>query len=396
MNPLLKKIISTGVGRSRFVMATVGLGVALLLILLAVQTQVDFNDLLHGKFNQNETADFLVINKVITADNQHSDTKNAFTEAEIADFKKQSFVESLGEIKANNFSIGMESYSSSIPFYSDGFFEAVPDAFLDVKTDAWHWQEGQQDLPIIIPSSWLDIYNYGMALSRTDLPQLSPEAIKIIPLKITVKGKSGNIILTGHVVALSDRIVSVLVPQTFLDWANKNYGYNNDVVKTTRVVIKTKDPSNPKLASYLAQKNFSTNADKTRFSKAREAVNIVVGVVSFFGIVLLLFALLVFSLFIQLTIASCKTEIALLITLGASPKQLGQFLMKQFFPSNIIIMVLCLVLVAGLQWFAYHYLLGQNMFIDPLISVWTLAAAVAVLLMVFVVYKRTIGKYVKG
>src|ERR1700710_163675 len=123
MNPLLKKIISTGVGRSRFVMATVGLGVALLLILLAVQTQVDFNDLLHGKFNQNETADFLVINKLITANNQHSDTKNAFTEGEIADLKKQSFVESLGEIKANKFSIGMESYSSSVPFYSDGFFE---------------------------------------------------------------------------------------------------------------------------------------------------------------------------------------------------------------------------------------------------------------------------------
>ena len=46
---------------------------------------------------------------------------------------------------------------------------------------------------------------------------------------------------------------------------------------------------------------------------------------------MLLFALLIFTLFIQLTIASCKEEIALLVTLGAAPKQLQQFLMKQFF-----------------------------------------------------------------
>lgn len=395
MNQLLKKIIRSGVGRSRFIMANVGLGVALLLILLAVQTQVNFNDLLHGKYNQNETADFLVINKAITADNQHSETKNAFTGAEISDIKKQPFVESLGEIKANNFSISLESYSKAIPFYSDGFFEAVPDDFIDVKTDNWKWQEGQDDLPIIIPSSWLDIYNYGMALSRTNLPQLSPEAIKSIPLKITVKGRSNNIELTGHVVGLSDRIVSVLVPQTFLDWANKNFGYN-DVVKSTRVVIKTKDPSDPALSKYLENNHLRTNEDKTRFSKARTAVNVVVGVVGFFGVIMLLFALLVFSLFIQLTIASCKTEIQLLITLGSSPKQLGNFLMRQFFPANLWLMLLCLGISAGLEYGAYRYLQTQGMFVNPLINSWTVAAALAVLLMVFLVYKRAIGKYVKG
>jgi uncharacterized protein (DUF2062 family) len=203
------------------------------------------------------------------------------------------------------------------------------------------------------------------------------------------------VVLTGHVVGLSDRIVSVLVPQTFLDWANKNFGYS-DVVKSTRVVIKTKDPSDPALSKYLEEKHLRTNEDKTRFSKARTAVNVVVGVVGFFGVVMLLFALLVFSLFIQLTIASCKTEIQLLITLGSSPKQLGNFLMRQFFPANLWLMLLCLVLLAGLEYGAYRYLQTQSMFVNPFISIWTVIAASAVLLMVFVVYKRAIGKYVKG
>jgi hypothetical protein len=45
-------------------------------------------------------------------------------------------------------------------------------------------------------------------------------------------------------------------------------------------------------------------------------VNAVVAVTGGIGIVLLVFGLLVFSLFIQLTIASCKSDIELLQTLG--------------------------------------------------------------------------------
>jgi cell division protein FtsX len=72
--------------------------------------------------------------------------------------------------------------------------------------------------------------------------------------------------------------------------------------------------------------------EKTRFSRIRKIVNGVVAVTGSIGLVLLLFGLLVFSLFIQLTIASCKTDIELLQTLGTSPKQLERFLLKQFLP----------------------------------------------------------------
>ena len=394
MNTLLRKIIRNGVGRLRFIMATTGLGVALLLILLAVQTQVNFDNLLHGKYNENETADFLVVNKIIDAQNQTSETKNAFTPAEIEELRKQPFVTSLGEIKANNFTITLESFSDKMPFYSDGFFESVPDEFIDVKTRDWKWTEGQQDLPVIVPSSWLDIYNYGIAQGRSDLPQISAAAIMMVPLKITVKGGAGNnLILRGHVVGLSDRIMSVLVPSNFLEWANKNYGYTSQP-KSTRLVIKTGDPSDPKLSSYLRDRKLRTNEDKTRFSKARTAVNIIINVLGGFGVIMLLFALLIFSLFIQLTIASCKTEIELLITLGASPKQLEKFLMKQFFPANVLIMLGCLVIITVLQYAACEFLKKQTMYISPWLSIWTAGAAIAVLVMVWFVYRKTIRKYV--
>jgi hypothetical protein len=395
MNPLLKKIIKAGVGRFRFIMATVGLGVALLLILLAVQTQADFNDLLYGKYNENETADFLVINKAVNAETQ-AGKNNAFSNAEIEDIKQQPFTQAVGLLTAARYSVKVESYSDALPFSSDLYFESVPNEFIDVKNDSWNWEPGQRDLPIILPSFFLDMYNTGMASTREDLPLLSLDVIKLIPIKVRIignDGKEGEFL--GHVVGLSDRINSILVPQNFMDATNARFGYK-EASKITRLIIKTNDPSDARLTTYLEKNNLNTNADKTRFGKVRKAVDIVVSVVSSFGVIMLLFALLVFSLFIQLTIASTKTEIELLITLGASPNQLGKFLMRQFFPVNILIMLICLALISVLQYAAWSFLKKQNMFVSPYISLYTVGAAIAVLAMVWVVYFTTIRKYVKG
>ena len=106
---------------------------------------------------------------------------------------------------------------------------------------------------------------------------------------------------------------------------------------------------------YLKDNGLATDADKTRFSKYRQIVNTIVGASSVTGVVMLLFALLVFSLFIQLTIASTRHEINLLITLGASPDQLQKFLMKQFLPLNIIIVFVCLFVVAVGQFTIFFF-----------------------------------------
>jgi cell division protein FtsX len=109
-----------------------------------------------------------------------------------------------------------------------------------------------------------------------------------------------------------------------MDWGNSHFGKNQDT-KPSRVIIRTKDPGNPGLVQYLKEKNLATDADKTRFSRYRQVVELVVNISWITGAIMLVFAMLIFTLFIQLTIASCKEEIVLLITLGASPKQLTAF-----------------------------------------------------------------------
>lgn len=394
MNSLLQKIIRSGVGKIRFWMALTGMGVALLLILLAVQVNADFNELLHGKKNQNESADFLVINKIVTPENQTQKDRNSFTQEDINDLGAQSFTESIGKLSATSFRVSVESYSDALPFYSDAYFESVPDEFIDVKTAEWKWQDGQRDIPVIIPSFFLDLYNTGMAMSQKDLPQLSMQAIEAIPVKVLVTGNGKRGEFVGHVVGQSDRLNSILIPQSFMNWANKEYGYTQSS-NPSRIVVKVKDPSDPLLANYLEKKGWKTNAEKTRFSRMRKVVNAVVAVTGGIGLVLLLFGLLVFSLFIQLTIASCKTDIELLQTLGTSPSQLQRFLMRQFLPQNIVIIVMASLLIAIVQWFLSLVLLQQQIFVSKWIAIDTLMAAVIVFVVIWLVNRQTIRRYIK-
>lgn len=390
LNQLLKKLIHTGNGRSRNTMALAGLFIAMLLILSAVQVQSNYQQILYSKTSQDSIADFLVINKIVTDKNVGAAT---LSEAEINDLKQQPFVEKIGTLTPSRFKVGVQSVSRQIPFYSDFFFESVPDAFLDVNTPDWQWDEKSSFIPMVIPNMFLDMYNFGFAQSQ-HLPQLSQELIKKLPVEITIQTSAGVVTYYGKVVGFSDRISSVLVPQPFMDWANQKFG-TGDAVQPSRVIIQTRDASSPALTDYLSKHDLSTNTEKTRFEKYRGIINAVVATSWVTGGLMFLFALLIFTLFIQLTIASAKEEIALLITLGTAPTQLQKFLRKQFLPANIITVLIALVIVAALQLLLQKILAEQNIFMSAWISYYTIAAAIVIILLLTFVNNRAIKKYIR-
>ena len=389
LQQILKKIISTGVGKWRFVAAGAGLSIALLLILSAVQIQVNYHELLYGSGNQDSIANFLVINKKIDGNS----LTNTLSAKDIQQLKSQPFVQAIGQLTSSRFKVSAQSPSERFPFYTDLFFESVPNEFIDVQSNDWTWAEGSANIPMIIPNQFLDLYNFGFAPSQ-NLIQLTQSMVMALPVVINIHHNGQVIPFTGRVVGFSDRISSVLVPHNFLEWANRQFG-SPQAGETSRVVIQTKDPGNPALVQYLKENNLVTDADKTRFSKYRQIVNAIVSASWITGAIMLLFALLVLSLFIQLTISSTKKEIGLLIVLGASPKQLQQFLLRQFLPGNLLITVFSVLAIAALQWWVQKLLANQNMRVSQWISIYTIMAALAIILVLWLVNIRTIKKYVQ-
>ncbi len=388
LNKLLEKLIRKGAGRLRFVMAIAGLSVAMILILSAIQLQVNYQNLLNGKNNQDSIANFLLINKEVT---DQTVGATSLSDAEISDLKKQPFVDAVGVLTPSRFKVSA-SGNKEIPFYTDLFFESVPNDFLDVQSRDWKWDDHSQFIPMIVPNMFLDMYNFGFAASQ-NLPQLTQQLVMSLPIHITIATPNGPFQIYGKVVGFSDRISSVLVPEEFMRWANNHFGTEENQ-KPSRVVIKTRDPGNPLLVQYLKNHGLTTDSDKTRFSRYRQIVNMVVKISGLIGAFMFLFALLIFTLFIQLTIASCREEIELLVTLGTAPGQLYKFLMRQFFPSNIYITGIVLVIISLLQLMLQHYLINQHIYVESLISLITIGAGLLILAVLWFVNSLTIKKYI--
>src|ERR1700755_585366 len=114
LSQLLKKLIRTSSGRVRSIAAVIGLFIAMILILAAVQIQSNYQQILYSKTSQDSIADFLVINKTVTDNNIGETTLSA---AEINDLKQQPFVEKIGTLTPSRFRVGVQSISKRIPFY---------------------------------------------------------------------------------------------------------------------------------------------------------------------------------------------------------------------------------------------------------------------------------------
>lgn len=391
LNHLLKKLIRNHSGIIRMITSRIGLCIAVFLLLIAIQIQSNYHFLLNSPNNKDSIADFLVINKIVD-NNNIGNTK--LDQDLINELAKQPFTESVGILTPSRFKASIQSISDRFPFYTDISFESVPSNFIDVKNDQFVWDPNAAFVPVIVPNMFLDIYNFQFSISQ-NLPQLTPAIIKMIVFKLTVYGKNGPISFNAKIVGLSDRISSMLVPAEFINWGN-NYAETKSNNEVSRLVLKTNDPSNSAITSFLKKNNLSTNTEKLRYSKYRKVIDTVVAIAGLTGGLMLLFALIIFTLFIQLTIANCKQEIILLITLGAAPRQLSKFLLRQFYPGNLLSIVSATILIALLQYALKIYLEKQLIFIPTFISWITLTTVGALSLLLWIVTKKAIQKHINA
>ena len=345
LNSLMGKILQTGQGRFRSWMGTLGLGIAALLVLAAVQLQSNFNELLQGKENKDTNAQFLVINRQLNSNNLN---ETALREDELNALKKLPQVAAVGVVQPGYFKAGISSNSDRFPFYTEVSFESIPNDFLDQVPEQWNWKETDEYVPVIIPSMYLDVYNFQFALAQ-QLPQLTPDIVKMIYFTIHIRSSKGEMQLKGRVAGFSDRIQSLLVPDSFMQWCNSRFAIDNKK-QPSRVLIKTQDAAAPELSQFLEKNQLTADKEKTRFSKYRQVVNWVAGVSGLSGIFMLGFALLVLTLFIQLQIVRKQSEVQLLIQLGASPRKMNAFLFKKFYPPHAIMVFISFMLIALIQW----------------------------------------------
>lgn len=261
---------------------------------------------------------YLIINKTVSLLNTLSLSSNTFSEKEMRELKAVPGVKDVAPFTSNLFeaSAMTNKEQSGMPIVNtDLFFEAVPDSFLDVKPEEWHWEEGDERVPIIIPADYIKLYNFGFAPSR-GLPQFSKGMISLFNFKIRIQSKGKTYLYDANIVDFSERINSFLVPKSFLDYANEQYGETQKTKEPSRLIVVSKDPSNSDLIPYLDKKGYEANSEQIRNSKYAAFVKVLLVLVTTIGLIIIVLAMLGFVQYAQLVISKSSYEVRTLAQLG--------------------------------------------------------------------------------
>lgn len=331
----------------------IGFGLAnligLAIVLLSIQSYWDIDNLFNSEdgFLSNN---FIIVNKKVSLLKTLRNKRTYFTEDEIADVANQPFVKRSSVFLPASYQVkAFVRTGKNFPaFYTDLFFESVPDEFLDVQDAKWQWEEGDELIPVIIPRSYLALYNFGFAPSQ-GLPQVSENIIKQVGLKVRIVGGGKERIFDSRIVGFSDRLNTILVPYDFMSWANKNYG-SGETIESARMIIETENPADPSIAKYFTDENYELNNDALETGKLSYFLRLAVFGILTIGLIISALAIGLLILSINLLIEKNKDKLKNLHLIGYEVKTIArpyQLLAISLNLSCLIIAAIIVVIVRG-------------------------------------------------
>lgn len=344
---LLRQHISIGQLSGFFLANLFGM----LIVLLSIQFYRDVLPL----FTQGDSfmkKDYIIATKKISTLGSLTGRSNTFTKQEIEDLQRQPFTRSVGAFTPSLFKVsaGLGMQEAGIHLSTEMFFESVPDEYVDVSLDKWHFDENSHTIPIIIPRNYLNLYNFGFAQSRS-LPKLSEGVMSLIQMDIIMRGNGRVEQYKGNIVGFSNRLNTILVPQSFMKWANQTFAPNQEP-QPSRLIVEVNNPTDTAITDYFQQKNYETEGNNLDAGKTTYFLRLITGIVMGVGlfISLLSFYILMLSIFLLLQKNTVKLENLLLI--GYSPVKVAMPYDLLTIGLNLIVFLLS---IGGLVWIRSYY-----------------------------------------
>lgn len=299
---------------------TLLVGVAL--VTLVIQLYSDIKPLLTQQTDVLKSH-AVTVSKKVTLFKTIDKSRLAFSEKELDDIQSQEFVKRIGKYTSTTFHTSASINLGGAAFYTELFFESVPDEFIDVVSERWKWDADTEFLPIIIPEDYLNLYNFGFAESQS-LPVVSKGTVEQIPFSVHVDGNGKRRDFQGSIVGFSNTINSILVPEDFLQWANSEFG-KAEKSNVTRLLVEFTDSSDERIPNYFESHSLDIKEKELQSSKIMFLLKIaVLFVLTVAGIIIVLsMAFIVMSM--NVIVQKNRELFVNLYNIGYSPKQIARF-----------------------------------------------------------------------
>ena len=295
----------------------------MVIVLLSIQFYQDVAPL----FTEGDSfmkKDYIIVSKKVSTLGSMVGKSSVFTAEEIDELKAEEFTKGVGEFTPSQFKVsagvGMEQLGLNLS--TAMFFESVPDAYVDVNLDEWHFEPGQEEVPIIIPRNYLNLYNFGFAQSR-GLPQISEGVINMMNLDVRISGGGRRDTYRGRIAGFSNRLNTILVPESFMTWANVHYGEGGVRREPSRLIVEVDNPTDDRIARFFRERGYETEDDKLDAGKTTWFLKVVVGIVLSVGLLISVLSFYILMLSIYLLLQKNTTKLENLLLIGYGPHRVA-------------------------------------------------------------------------
>lgn len=287
--------------------------------------------------------DYIVVTKKVSTLGSIAGKSGTFSDYEVDDLKSQPFTVGVGAFQPSRFKVSAGISFGGMDISTAMFLESVPDGFVDVKADAWRYTDGQSEIPIIIPRNYLNLYNFGFARSR-NLPQLSEGMVGLVSLNLYIAGNGKRDMKKGRIVGFSNRLNTILVPESFMNSANATYGGNKEW-EPSRLIIEVDNPADERIARYFNDNGYETEDSKLDAGKMTWFLKVAVGVVMAVGLVISLLSFYILLLSIYLLLQKNTDKLENLILIGYSTSRVAMPYQILTVAINLMVLVLSVIIM---------------------------------------------------
>ena len=294
--------------------------------------------------------DYVIVSRKVSTLGTFVGKSNTFSESDIREIEEQEFTKGVGRFTSSRFKVsagvGMEQLGLNLS--TAMFFESVPDHYVDVSLQDWHFEPGQEMIPIIIPRNYLDLYNFGFAQSRS-LPQISEGVINMVNLEVRISGKNQRDTYRGKIVGFSNRLNTILVPQSFMAWANNYYADDTMQKEPSRLIVEVNNPADERIAQFLRERGYECEGDKLDAGKTAWFLKMIVGIVMAVGLLISVLSFYILMLSVYLLLQKNTTKLENLLLIGYGPAYVAMPYQVLTIGLNLLVLLVSIVLVCSLR-----------------------------------------------
>ena len=310
--------------------------VGIFIVGLAVQLYAEYTHLISNQGNVTGYQ-FIIINKKVSALNTFKQGISQFTTEDLEKIRELGVVEDIGVFKSNQFSVEgiLQIPGQNGGFGSEMFFESVEDQFIDQTPEDWNWKAGDETVPLILPTDFLNLYNFNFAPSR-GLPVLSQKTTKLARFSIAISGEKGQETFVGRIAGYSSRINSILVPLSFMEFANEKFTANTPQ-KSGKIIVSIKDDKIATLYKLIKELDWETNEDKLRSGKFAAILELLISMMVLVGLLIVAVSFSSTILYVILAINKSRYEIDTLMLIGVPRTFIVRWYMTNLGGINVFI-----------------------------------------------------------